>query len=74
VKNANAPDVPAPVSVAVANPTGAPTTRIEEAVAELAQLVTNIERRLVRTPIPQPPPNPTGRYIRHSPSLPRRFD
>ena len=73
MKNADAPDVPAPVSVAVANPTSAPTTRIEEAVAELARLVINIERRLARPPIPEAT-TPLTPLIRRSPSMPKRFD
>jgi hypothetical protein len=73
VKNADAPDVPAPVSVAVVNPTNAPTTRIEEAVAELASLVTNIEARLARTPVPAVT-TPLTPHLRRSPSMRRRFD
>ena len=74
MKNADAPGALALASVTVANQTPEPSTKIEEAIVELAQLVINIEKRLARIPIPQPPLNPTGRYIRRSPSLPRRFD
>ena len=73
MKNADAQDALAPASVAVANPTNAPTTRIEEAVAELARLVTNIERRLARPPIPEAA-TPLTPLIRRSPSMPKRFD
>jgi hypothetical protein len=73
VKNVDAHDVPATATVAVANPIDAPTTRIEEAVAELASLVINIERRLARLPIPEAV-TPLTPHIRRSPSMPKRFD
>lgn len=75
MKNADAQDALAPASVAVANPNDAPTTNaaIEEAVAELARLVTNIERRLARPPIPEAA-TPLTPLIRRSPSMPKRFD
>ena len=73
MKNADARDAPATASVAVANPTDAPTTRIEEAVAELASLVTNIERRLARLPIFEAA-TPLTPHIRRSPAMPKRFD
>ena len=73
MKNADAHDAPATATVAVANPTNAPTTNIEEAVAELASLVTNIEARLARTPVPAET-SPLTRHLRRSPAMPRRFD
>lgn len=73
MKNADAQGAPATVTVAVANPTDAPTTRIEEAVAELASLVTNIEARLARTPVPAET-SPLTPHLRRSPAMPRRFD
>ncbi len=73
MKNADATGVPATASVAVANPIDAPTTRIEEAVAELASLVLNIERRLLRSPIPEQT-SPLTPHLRRSPAMRRRFD
>ena len=73
MKNADAQDALAIVSVAVADPTNAPTTRIEEAIAELALLVTNIEARLARTPVPAVT-TPLTPHLRRSPSMPKRFD
>mgnify|MGYP006970163178 CR=1 FL=1 len=73
VKNADACDAPVTASVAVANPIDAPTTRIEEAVAELASLVLNIERRLARSPIPEQT-SPLTPHLRRSPAMRRRFD
>lgn len=73
MKNADAQDARVTASVAVANPTNAPSTRIEEAIAELASLVTNIERRLARPPIPEVLSSISA-LIRRSPSMPKRFD
>ena len=72
MKNADAPGALAPANADVASQTLAPTPNIEEAIVRLAELVTNLERRLARPPIPHSTA-PAVPYIRRSPSLPKRF-
>lgn len=73
VTSVNAPNAPAPATVTAVSQTLGSSAQIEEAVAELAALVTQIERRLARTPVPETS-SPATRYIRRAPSLPKRFD
>ena len=67
------PNAPVSATVGAVCQTREPSERIEEAVEELAALVTQIEQRLARVPIPDCS-TPATRYIRRAPSLLKRFD